>query len=224
MNRPKVIINCAMSVDGKIAAPSGKQVQISSDEDMSRVYKLRHECDAVLVGINTVLQDDPKLTVKKKYVSSPKQPIRVVLDATCRTPENALVVNDKTKTFIMVNDSVSCSKSYGDHVSVVPIASRNGLLDLEFMLDYLYSQGIRLLLVEGGGTVIWNFIKQRFVDELFVYIGSMIIGGKNTPTMARGERFENGFEFIRLQLKNVQKIGDGLLLHYTLKQTKNNVE
>ncbi len=80
MKRPYVVINCAMSADGKIASPSGKQMRISCDEDIKRMYELRNGCDAVLVGINTVLSDDPKLTVKEKYVKNPKQPIRIVLD------------------------------------------------------------------------------------------------------------------------------------------------
>ena len=73
MNRPYVIVNCAMSADGKIALPSRKQLRISSDEDIKRMYTLHQECDAVLVGIETVLSDDPKLTVKENYSSEKKR-------------------------------------------------------------------------------------------------------------------------------------------------------
>jgi len=86
MNMPHVIINCAMSLDGKLASQSGRQMKISCEEDIKRMYKLRNNYDAVLVGIGTVLSDDPKLTVKEKYVKNPKQPIRIVLDTYCKTP------------------------------------------------------------------------------------------------------------------------------------------
>src|SRR4030042_1544544 len=100
MKRPYVIINCAMSVDGKIASPSGKQMKISCEEDIKRMYKLRSKSDAVLVGINTVISDNPKLTVKEKYIKNPKNPIRIVLDTNCKTPVDSLVVNDVAKTII----------------------------------------------------------------------------------------------------------------------------
>lgn len=217
MNRPKIIVNCAMSVDGKIASSTGKQVRISSDEDMRRVYQLRHSVDAVLVGINTVLNDNPKLTVKEKYVSRPHQPVRIVLDTHLCTPENALIVNDKAKTIIVKDEQQPCSKKYPDNVTVLSVPSTQGILNLEKTVQELSKQGINTLLVEGGGTVIWNFIIHGLVDDLFVYIGSMIIGGKQTPTMVMGQGFEHEDEFIRLQNIETKKIGDGLLLHYQLK-------
>src|SRR4030042_6509432 len=101
MNKPYVIINCAMSLDGKLASQSGRQMKISCEEDIKRMYKLRNNYDAVLVGIGTVLSDDPKLTVKEKYVKNPKQPIRMVLDTYCKTPFDSLVVNDAATTYIV---------------------------------------------------------------------------------------------------------------------------
>src|SRR5512136_1773557 len=100
MKRPYVIINCAMSADGKIASPMRKQMQISCDEDIKRMYRLRNECDTVLVGVGTILTDNPKLTVKEKYVKHPRQPLRVVLDSKGRTPPHALVLNNVSKTLI----------------------------------------------------------------------------------------------------------------------------
>ncbi len=214
MNRPTVIINCAMSVDGKIASPTGKQVRISSQEDMKRVYELRNNVDAVLVGINTVLQDDPKLTVKEKYVTSPDQPIRIVLDAQCRTPENALIVNEKAKTIIVKDEKTDCTRTYNENVSILSVTATKGRVDLKKMLSILKKQGIHTLLVEGGGTIIWNFIIHGLVDDLYVYIGSMIIGGKQTPTMAMGEGVEHENKFIRLHLIESKQVGDGILLHY----------
>jgi len=216
MNRPQVIINCAMSADGKIALPSRRQLRISNDKDIERVYKLRNECDAVLVGIGAILSDDPKLTVNDKYVKNPRQPLRVVLDGNCRTPEDALILNDVAKTLILTIQGNE-KHFYGDHIEVVGIQNGNeGLVDLESMLNVLYHKGIRKLLVEGGGTVIWNFLKSGLVDDLYVYIGSCIIGGKNTPTMADGVGIKSEDDLLSLKIVKVNRLGNGILVHYRL--------
>lgn len=214
MKRPRIVVNCAMSVDGKIASSSGKQMRISCDEDIKRMYELRNESDAVLVGINTVLNDDPKLTVKEKYVKNPHQPIRVVLDTKCRTPEEALVVNDATKTFIVTSMKKS-SKKFGNAVELIYCDSdKNGLIDLQKLLDILYKKGIRKLMVEGGGTIISNFLKTGFVDDFFMYVGPMIIGGVDTPSLTGKMKIID--ENIKLKLIETENVGPGLLLHYKL--------
>jgi len=215
MNRPYVIINCAMSADGKIAAPSGKQLRISNEEDIKRMYNLRNSCDAVLVGVGAILSDNPKLTVKEEYVENPKNPIRVILDTHCRTKENALAVDDKAETLIIANGE--CDKNYGSTVEVVQCdVDSDSLIDLEKMLEILYARGIKKLMVEGGSTVIWNFLKHGFVDDLFVFIGPLIIGGKYTPSMADGEGIASEDNPIHLEVVEISKINDGILVHYKL--------
>jgi len=214
MNRPQVIINCAMSADGKIALPSRKQLRISSDEDMERVYRLRNECDAVLVGIGAVISDNPNLTIKEKYVKNPKQPLRVVLDSSCRTPEDALVLNDMTKTLIF---TIQGNEKHfdGENIEIVGIKKdEEGYVDLESMLDVLHQKGIKKLLVEGGGTVIWNFLRRGLVDDLYVYIGSCIIGGKNTPTMADGIGIKSEGDLLSIKVIDMIRLGSGILVHY----------
>lgn len=215
MNRPYVIINCAMSADGKIASPAGKQLRISSEEDIIRMYNLRNNCDAVLVGVETILADDPKLTVKEKYVDNPKNPIRIILDTNCRTKENALAVDNNAKTLIFTDGQ--CNRNYGQTVEVVQCDSDyDGLIDLEKMLSILADRGIKKLMVEGGSTVIWNFLKKGFVDDLFVYIGPIIIGGKYTPSMADGEGINSEENPISLEIVETKKMEPGLLVHYKL--------
>ena len=216
MNRPRVIINCAMSADGKIALPDRKQMKISSEEDMKRVFQLRNACDAILVGIGSILSDDPKLTVKEKYVSDPKHPLRVVLDSLCQTPEDALVVNDKAPTLIMVKEGLICEKKYGNHVDIIHCPSNEGRLDLHTVLSILYKKQVSTLLVEGGGSVIWEFLSKRLVDDLYVFVGSIIIGGDHTPTMADGMGIRSQEEVINLNLVNTTHIDGGMLVHYTL--------
>jgi 2,5-diamino-6-(ribosylamino)-4(3H)-pyrimidinone 5'-phosphate reductase len=211
MKRPYIIINCAMSADGKIASPSGKQLKISCEEDIKRMYELRNDCDAVLVGINTVLSDDPKLTVKDKYVKNPKHPIRIVLDTYCKISTGAFVVNNVSKTFIITGEK--CNKKFGENVEVILCdKDEDGFIDLKKLMAILENKGITKLMVEGGGTVIWNFLKSGLVDDFYVYVGPIIIGGKNTPTISGKVDDEN----IKLKLVKTKTIGSGILLHYRL--------
>ena len=216
MKRPYVIVNCAMSADGKIALPSRKQLRISSNEDIKRVHQLRNNCDAVLIGIETVLSDDPKLTVKKEYVKNPKQPLRVVLDSLGRTPKDALVVNKDAKTVLIVTKGNE-PEFDEDHIEVIGYTPDNEEhIRLSSVLKLLSDKGVNTLLVEGGGTVIWNFLKHKCVDDLYVYIGPFVIGGKTTPTFADGDGIKNEDERIALRILEVNRLGPGLLLHYQL--------
>jgi len=218
MNRPYVIVNCAMSADGKSALPTRKQLRISSDEDIERMYKLRNECDTVLVGIDTVLSDDPKLTVKAKYVENPKQPLRVVLDSKCRIPKDTLVLNNAAKTLIITTEGNE-KHFEGEHIEVVGCkANEEGHVDLEYALELLCQKGVEKLLVEGGGTIVWSFLEKRLVDDLYIYIGPCVIGGKTTPTVADGLGIKNEGELIPLKIVDVTRLGPGILTHYRMIQ------
>ncbi|RLF39048.1 MAG: 2,5-diamino-6-(ribosylamino)-4(3H)-pyrimidinone 5'-phosphate reductase [Thermoplasmata archaeon] len=209
MKRPYVIINCASSADGKIALPSRKQTRISCKEDRKRVLELRKSCDAILVGIETVLSDDPHLTIR----GSREQPIRVVLDSRCRLPKDAKVVSGNAKTIVFVGKGKA--KPIGENVEVVEVKEeKKNFLDLKEVLKELYDRGIRKLLVEGGGTVIWSFLKEKLFDEFLVYMRPVIIGGKTSPTIADGEGVESEDEMIRLRIGEVRKLGEGLLIKY----------
>jgi len=204
-----------MSADGKIALPSGKQLRISCEEDIHRMYCMRNEHDAILVGVGTVLSDDPRLTIKEKYVKEIRNPTRVVLDTNCRTPENALVVNQDAKTIIFTG--CKCNKKYGSNVEVIESKiDHEGLIDLKKMLEKLYKKDIRNLMVEGGSTVIWSFLHQHLVDEIFVYIGPIIVGGAKTPTLAGGKGINDVNEIIPLEIIDIQRLGPGLLVRYKM--------
>jgi len=206
MKKPHVIINCASSIDGKIALVGKKPLKISSEEDMARVHKLRNECDAILVGIETVLADDPKLTVKEKYVGRARQPLRIVLDSKFRTPENAEVMKPYAKTLIVT----TCKEFKEGHVEVIKCG--NDKVDLKKLMEILYKKGIKKLLVEGGSTVIWEFLKNRLVDEMFIFFAPIIIGG-NAPSIAGGEGARKEEDVIKFEIKGMEKIGNGFLLH-----------
>ncbi|MFW6375528.1 MAG: 2,5-diamino-6-(ribosylamino)-4(3H)-pyrimidinone 5'-phosphate reductase [Thermoplasmatota archaeon] len=203
--KPKVIVNCAMSADGKIALPDRTEVKISGEEDFERVHKLRNSVDAILVGIGTVMADDPKLTVKEKYVDEPKQPLKVILDSKGRTPEDAQLF-DRGEYLIATTKDISKERwvkcGEGDKV------------DLKSLIELLNKRGIESLLVEGGGEVIYSFLKGGLVDELSIFVGSLVIGGRDAPTPADGEGAEDVGDTIELKLKSFERMDEGILLRY----------
>lgn len=210
MKRPYVIINCASSADGKIALPSRKQTRISCEADRKRVMELRKSCDAILVGIGTVLADDPHLTIKGES----KQPLRIVLDSKGRIPKNAKVLSMDSKTIVFVGRGVKLDVKKENVEVIEERPGKDGLLDLEGILCKLYDKGIRRLLVEGGGTVIWSFLKNKFFDEFWIYIRPVIIGGRESPTIANGKGAGSEDEMVKLRIEEVKKLGEGLLVKY----------
>ncbi len=207
--RPEVIINCAVSADGRLALADGRQVRISSEEDMERVHRLRNSLDAVLVGIGTVLADDPKLTVKEKYISGEvRQPIRIVLDSHGRTPSDAMVLNGAARTIIFTVES--CSVEFGS-AEVVRCGSER--VDIPCLLERLYQMGIRRLMVEGGSRVIGSFVKDGLFDELDIYYGSMLLGGAG-PALTAGFSSFSEDDAVPLELMSVERLGDGVLHRY----------
>ena len=213
MKKPYIIINCAMSADGKLALPNKKQIRISNNNDIKRMYELRNNCDAVLVGIGTILSDNPKLTVKNKYVKNKKNPIRIVLDSKCRIPSNSYVLDNSSKTYIIT--SQECDRKFGINVETLKCKkNKEGEINLNDLLTQLKNKGINKLMVEGGGTVIWSFIKNGFFDDLFVYVAPFIIGGKITPTMSDGLGINDEKSKILLNIIEIKKFGEGILIHY----------
>ncbi len=206
--RPKVIVNMAMSADGKIALPDRTEVKISGEEDFKRVHELRNKVDAILVGIGTVMADDPKLTVKERFVEAPSHPLKVILDSKGRTPSDAQLF-DEGEFLIATTEEVDkegwvkCGD--GDRV------------DLKKLLDILRERGVRELLVEGGGEVVSSFLKGGLVDDIYLFVGSMIIGGKDAPTPADGQGARTIQDIVDLELLDHRKLDDGILLHYKVR-------
>ena len=141
--RPHVIVNCAMTADGKIAGVSRRQVKISSDEDKERVRDLRASSDAILVGVGTVLADDPHLTVKG--LAKEQNPLRVVLDSHGRTPDSAQVLDVRARTLMATNSS--CTRTWKNAET---FRCGDTQVDLHCLLAELGARGVRRLLVEGG--------------------------------------------------------------------------
>ena len=195
-----------MSPDGKIATKERRQIRISSPQDMERVKSLRASVDAILVGVGTVLADDPHLTVKG--MPPERTPLRVVLDSYGRTPDNAKVVNESGRTLIVTNEG--CAKTWGN-AQVLRVGK--GIVDLAVLMPKLYEMGLRTLLVEGGGETIWSFFSKDMVDVYSVYVGNDILGGRTSPSPADGVGFQEN-ERLHLELRSVERLGEGVLLTY----------
>ena len=214
--KPYVILNSAMTVDGKIATRTGSS-EISGPEDLNRVHELRSKLDAIMVGINTVLEDDPRLTVHKIKSDKTENPLRVVTDSKARTPLNSRILNEEAPTIIFVSQKASRQKiqslmDKGDHVDVI-LAGRDQV-DLTILMDELAQRGVRSILLEGGSTLNYSMLQEGLVDEVRVCIAPMIAGGMNAKTLADGEGVDYMKDAYKLELKKSYKLGKDFILEY----------
>jgi len=218
--RPFTFINVAASADGKISNEKREQVRISSKEDIERVDALRASSDAILVGIGTIVSDNPRLTVKsselrktrlKKGLS--KNPIRVVADSKLRIPESAEVLDGKAETIIAVSEAKTHEREKKiKNADIVTFGKSR--VDLRKMSEYLYTKGVRTLMVEGGGTLNRAMLNEKLVDELYIYHGNIIIGGENSPSLVDGNSF---FPPLELEIIEFKKLGTGFLSKWKVK-------
>ena len=208
--RPRVVINAAMSVDGKIAFADARPAKLSNEEDVARVHRLRANADAILVGVGTVLKDDPKLTVKPEHAQG-RQPLRIVLDSDGKTPDHAHVLDGSAET--LVATSKDCTREFA---RAQVFRAGTDEVDLVAFLDHLSQRGVKTLLVEGGSTVIWSFLRQHLADEVTVFVASLVLGGHAAPTLAGGPGVRSIPEAFHLKLEKAERLGDGLLVSYAV--------
>ena len=208
--KPYTILNCASSADGKIALPNKRKIELSNTEDFKRVHDLRSKCDAIIVGINTVIEDNPNLTVNGKY-SSGSNPIRVILDTNYRTPKNSNILNGESETIIVIGDKTADRKL--PNVKILRCGNKE--VNLEKLLNHLKKLNVKNILVEGGETVLWSFLEKKLFNELNIFVSSVIIGGKNTPSIAGGKGFLDKRNILNLELKKFKQMGNGILLTYS---------
>lgn len=212
----RITINTAMTIDGKIATSSGDSA-ISSKEDLKRLHRLRAAVDAVVVGISTVLVDDPCLTVR--YVKG-KNPARVIVDSKGRIPLDSKILQTARRitTIVAVTKHASADKKYKIRETgavVITVSHKTGnLVDLEELFTILEKRGMKNILVEGGGEINWSVLNTRMVDELIVTISSVIVGGKTAPTFAEGDGFKKISEGIKLKLIKLAKNKKGEVTLY----------
>ncbi len=210
----KIILSAAISIDGKIATRSGDS-KLSSKRDLTRLHKLRSQVDAIIIGKNTVNKDDPLLTVR---YSKGKNPIRIVLDS-CGTISNKskiLQTSNKVKTIIVVTKKITkknLQKLKKFPVEIMIIGENQ--VNIKSLIKILSKRKIKTILLEGGGTINWEFIKNNLVDEFFITITPFILGGKDAITLVQGEGFDKITKSQKLRLNGIKRLENDLFLHYS---------
>lgn len=217
--RPYVILSAAMTLDGKIATKTGSS-NISGKKDLERVHELRKECDAIMVGIGTVIADDPRLTVHKIDANPDDNPVRVVVDSKCRTPIDARITNSDAKTIIV------CARDYKEDLmasekyetfrkrKVKFFYSGSERVDLKLLMSYLHEEGIDKLMLEGGSTLNFSMLKAGLIDEIRVCVAPMVVGGAESKTFFDGEGFDLMDEAVRFELTDSYELEKDLILTY----------
>jgi 2,5-diamino-6-(ribosylamino)-4(3H)-pyrimidinone 5'-phosphate reductase len=220
--RPYVVVNVAMSADGKISTCERRQVKISGAQDFVRVDRLKAGSDAVMVGIGTVLADDPSLTIKgeecrqhRKNRGAGENPARIVVDSRARIPLDASVLHKGSGLRIVAVSEKADPKKIAalKQFATVIVAGKNEV-DLATLMDELGTMGIQRIMVEGGGELIAGLIRAGLVHEIYTFIGNLIIGGRTAPTLADGTGFLKDEEFSYLSLIETRRIENGVLLHW----------
>jgi diaminohydroxyphosphoribosylaminopyrimidine deaminase/5-amino-6-(5-phosphoribosylamino)uracil reductase len=200
---PFVTAKFAMSLDGKIATRIGDSKWISGEKARRRVHRLRAASDAVMVGIGTVLADDPRLTARdKKGVPLERQPLRVVVDTRGRMPVDAPMLGEPGRTLVAVGDlgepGAATLRDAG--AEVVSLPGDGPSVDLAALMDALASEhGVTSMLVEGGATLLGSLFDLGLVDKVIAFVSPVIVGGQTAPTPVAGAGFERMADTLRLE-------------------------
>ena len=212
--KPFVVLKAAMTLDGKIATATGQSKWITNKTSRAYGYKLRDIYDGIMVGINTVIEDNPMLTAR---VDGGKNPIRIVVDSSLKIDINANVVQDKsTKTIIATTDKADKDKILklqAQDVDVIVVdKDKNDKEDIEKLLDILGQQNICSILVEGGATLSGSFVAKKLVDNVYFFIDPKFIGGKEAKTPVAGTGILNLQEALALKDIQIEKLEEDILI------------
>ena len=214
-SRPYVILSAAITLDGKLGVKN-KRTKLSSKNDKIRVHKLRSKVDAIIIGNNTVRLDNPLLTVRH---AQGKNPVRIILDSSGTIKSNSKIIQtcNKIPTIIAVSELISeknLQRLRKFSLEIIVCGKNN--VDISKLLGILLKNGIKKILLEGGGTVNWSFIKRNLIDEAIITLTPYILGGKDSVSLVEGIGFKNLDVSTKLKLKKVQKNKSELVLFYKL--------
>lgn len=217
---PWVVAKSAMTLDGRIATASGESKWITGPESRAQAHRLRLEADAILVGVETVLADDPSLNVRAQPGFRPPAWFpakrRIVLDTRGRTPLGCRLVSDEARadTRIVVGESAPPERvaALRDRVSVLRAPEREGRIDLRWLMTELGREGITHLLVEGGGTVLASFFEAGLVHRTAFFYAPRILGGDESRRAVAGRGFRSLAEAPRLVEVESERFGEDLFI------------
>ncbi len=217
---PFVILKSASTLDGKIATRTGDSRWVSGELSRHYVHELRSRIDAVMVGIGTVLKDDPLLTSRKKGKAAAVHPIRIVIDPLARTPLKAKVLGKGPETIIAVTSKAPLRKlreleRKGAQIVLAP--AKKGIIDLKRLLKELGSGGICSVLIEGGGVTAARALKQKVVDKVVYFIAPKLVGGKDAPSPVEGDGIMLMKDALRLKDVSMKRMGDDIMVEGYIK-------
>ncbi|MCQ6267090.1 bifunctional diaminohydroxyphosphoribosylaminopyrimidine deaminase/5-amino-6-(5-phosphoribosylamino)uracil reductase RibD [Fictibacillus sp. WQ 8-8] len=206
--RPFVTTKSAVTLDGKISTYTSDSKWITSEEARTDVHHIRNENMAILVGVNTVIKDDPELSTR---IPNGRNPIRVILDSTLRIPLESKVVQDgKAESWIFTTERASAEKRKeleNAGVSVFVTKSPGDQVNPVEVVDLLGEKLISSLMIEGGGAVIASFLQHQLVDKMVVYMAPKLVGGSLAPTFLEGTGIEKMSDAVELRDLSVEKTG-----------------
>jgi len=207
---PYVTLKSAASIDGKTATVTGESRWITGEEARLDVHHFRHQHDGIMVGVNTVLKDNPSLTTR--LVEGGKNPIRIILDTHLRTPLDAKIITDqKAPTWIITGADVDRKREIQlSELGIEVMKMESQKISIKEMLAALGKRGITSLFVEGGAEVHGSFLKERAFQQIITYIAPQLIGGKNAPASFGGQGIEQIGDAVSLNIIQVDLIGSDI--------------
>jgi 2,5-diamino-6-(ribosylamino)-4(3H)-pyrimidinone 5'-phosphate reductase len=210
--RPVVWLNCAVSMDGRLAFAEGARARLSGPEDLSRVQRLRADSDAILVGVGTVLLDDPSLRVHWELLGRPtgSAPYRIVLDSQGRTPEDARILDGSQPTIVATTEQ--CRRTFPPTVRTIVAGAQR--VDLARLFAELRRLGVRRLMVEGGAAVFASILRADLFDRWTVYYAPVAIGGSTAPPLVAGPESHGFDEAVPVELASLERLGEGFVATY----------
>ena len=219
---PYVVMKYAMSADGKIATSSGESQWITGNLAREHTHRTRHTLSAIMVGIGTVLADDPLLTCR---IPGGKNPVRIICDTALKIPLDSKIVQT-AKTVPTIVAASACNASFNNKkeqleamgLTIIETKLKNSKLDLKDLMQKIGETGIDSILLEGGGTLNYSALKQGIVQKLQIYIGARIFGGKESLSPVEGEGIKNISDAVKLKLINTAAIGEDVLLEYKVEE------
>lgn len=221
---PFVVAKAALSLDGKIATRSGESRWITGEEARVFGHRLRHRYDAILVGVNTVLRDNPSLTARLPEGRG-KDPVRVVLDSFARTPPEARIIRQESPSPAIIavtqdapRGRITALEEAGAEVVVTP--AKEGRVDLAWLMKELAEREITSVLIEGGGEVHASALAAGIVDKVVFFIAPIIIGGKSAPGPVGGQGAERLAEAVYLENMNVLRVGQDICVEGYIRPKK----
>lgn len=218
MKRPYVHVNCASTVDGKIALVDGRRLRISDRWDMERVHLLRRRLGSVLVGAGTVISDDPKLSARSTSSVGRIPVTKIVVDGRGRISPGSRFLKTEGRSLVVTsdwseNDWRDSIRREGGEIVMIDPESENGNISIPRLLNVLKSMDVHGILVEGGSRIIWEFVSSGLFDRFTVYFGPLFLGGSG-PTISSGP----GFDKKPMELKLTSQVRSpegGILLEYS---------